>query len=323
MGRAEINARTAQAAICGLRSCAVRASKLIPLSAVALVFLAACGSDSSATDATPVVKARIVISSTTDPQSVLLSEIYGQALEKASFRVARKKAFDTSDALLAAVESGSVQLTGMTTQELFTWTQSKAGASDELPTTTALQTEAITKNLPTSLKIGAASAAEDKDVIFCSTTFTDANTIATLTDLGTKPGTATLAAPDGFDTATPLGATTLKDTYQIEFKSIVPTATDKVLDAVTSGTADCGVGRSGDPALAPVTLKVLQDDKALVPNDVMLPLLTGDATAADVLAVLDATSARLTTEQLRSLNQRLKDGATPELAANEFVGAGG
>ncbi|HEY7626269.1 MAG TPA: glycine betaine ABC transporter substrate-binding protein [Ilumatobacteraceae bacterium] len=301
----------------------MRQSKLITVSLAAIVFLAACGSDSSATSDTPVVKPRIVISSTTDPQSVLIAEIYGQALEKASFRVARKKASETSDALFAAVESGTVQITGATAQELFAWTQSKAAASDALPNTTALQTEAIAKNLPTTMKIGAASTAEDIDVIFCSATFTDANTIATLTDLGTKPGTATLAAPDGFDTATPLGAATLKDTYQIEFKSVVPTPIDQTLEAVTSGTADCGVGRSGDPALAPVTLKILQDDKAVVPNNVLLPVLTADAATADVTAVLDATSARLTTEQLRALNQRLVDGATPELAANEFVGAGG
>lgn len=301
----------------------MRPSKLIPLSLAAIVLIAACGSDSSATSDTPAVKPRIVISSTNDPQSVLIAEIYGQALEKASFRVARKKASDTSDALFAAVESGSVQLTGTTSQELFAWTQTKAGAGDELPNTTALQTEAITKNLPATVKISAAAAAEDIDVIFCSTTFTDANTIVTLTDLGTKPDTATLAAPEGFDTATPLGAATLKDTYQIEFKSVVPTPIDQTLEAVTSGAADCGVGSSGDPALAPVTLKILQDDKAVVPNDVFLPVLSADAATADVTAVLDATSARLTTEQLRSLNQRLKDGATPELAANEFVGAGG
>lgn len=306
-----------------LRSCAVRASKSIPLCLAALVFLTACGSESGTTDQTPAVKPRIIISSTSDPSSVLLAEIYGLALEKASFRVARKNAYATSDALYAGVESATVQVTGVTTQELFDWAQTKAGATDALPATTALQTEAITKILPATLKMGAASSAEDKDVIFCSITFTDANTITTLTDLGTKPKAATLAAPEGFDTATPLGAATLIDTYQIEFESIVPTETDKIVEAVTSGSAECGVGRSADPALAAATLQVVQDDKAVVPNDVMLPLINADAATADVLAVLDATSQLLTTEQLRALMQRIKDGASPELAANEYIGASG
>ena len=126
-----------------------------------------------------------------------------------------------------------------------------------------------------------------------------------------------------FDTSTPLGAGTLKDVYSIQFKAIVPTAADKVIDAVTAGTGDCGVGRSGDPALAPVTFKVLQDDKAIVPNDVVLPVVNATAGTPDVIATLDATSAKLTTEQLRSLRQRLKDGASPELAANEFTGNAG
>ena len=300
----------------------MRASKPIKLSLVVLVLLAACG-DSKATPSTVAVKPKITISSTTDPTSVMLAEIYGQALEKAKFRVARKKAFDTPEALYAAMQSGDVQLTGATTQAFYSWVQSQSGATDALPATTALQIDGISKGLPATLKLGATSTAEDKDVIVCAATFTQANTIVTLTDLGTKPETATLAAPDGFDTATPLGTGALKDTYQIQFKSVVPTAADKIIAAVTAGTADCGVGRSGDPALAAVTFTVLQDDKALVPNDVMFPLLTAEGATPDVLSVVDATSARLTSEQLRSLMQRLKDGASPELAANEFTGNAG
>jgi osmoprotectant transport system substrate-binding protein len=297
----------------------VRASKYLPLSLAALAVVAACGSDSAATSTTSAVKAKLVISSTTDPKSVLFTEIYGQSLEKSAFRVARKKEYPTEDALYAALEAGDVQMIVVTTQDLYKWAEKKAGKTDPLPASTAEQTAAITKILPATLKIDAASSAEDKDVIFCSTTFTDANSVTTLTDLGTKPQVATIAAPEGFDTATPLGAAALKDTYQIQFKSVVTTASDKILDAVTGGSADCGVGRSGDPALAPTTLKVLEDDKAIVPNDVVIPVLTAGAATADVVSVLDTTSAKLTSAQYRSLMQRLKDGASPELAANEFA----
>ena len=302
----------------GLRSCVVRASKSIKLPLAVIVLLAACG-NSNSSDTTVAVKPKIIISSTKDPTSIMLAEIYGQALEKAEFRVARKKAYDTPEALYAAMQAGDVQLTGATMQGLFTWLQSQSGKTDALPPTTALQADAIAKALPATLKLGSASTAEDKDVIFCSATFTQANTLATLTDLGTKPQTATLAAPDGFDSATPLGAAALKDTYQIQFKSIVPTASDKIIDAVTAGTADCGVGRSADPALAAATFTVLQDDKAVVPNDVMVSLVTATAGTVDVMSVIDATSAKLTSARLRSLKQRLKDGASPELAANEFT----
>jgi glycine betaine/choline ABC-type transport system substrate-binding protein len=85
--------------------------------------------------------------------------------------------------------------------------------------------------------------------VYCSTTFATSNGIKTLSDLGAKPGLATLAAPDGFDTSTPLGGAGLKDTYSIEFKAVVPTPIDKVADAVTAGTADCGVGRAADPTI--------------------------------------------------------------------------
>ena len=300
----------------------MRASKSITLSLAVTMLLAACGgSGSSAT--TVALKPKITVSSTSDPTSVMLSEIYAQALEKASFRVARKKVYDTPDALFAAVKAGDVQVTGATAQELYAWVQKQAGSSDPLPASTALQTAAIAKALPATMALGGASTAEDKAVIYCATTFTTANTITSLSDLGTKPQTATLAAPDGFDTATPLGTASLKDTYQIQFKSVVTTAADGILAAVTGGKADCGVGKSGDTALAATTVTVLEDDKALVPNDVMLPLVFKAAGTADVLTVIDGTSTRLTAAELRTLLQRLKDGASPELAANEFTGNGG
>jgi osmoprotectant transport system substrate-binding protein len=175
--------------------------------------------------------------------------------------------------------------------------------------------------LPANLTLGTATSADDKDVIFCAKTFTETNTIASLTDLGSKPDLATLAAPDGFDTSTPLGAATLKETYGIEFKSIVATPIANVVDAVTAATADCGVGRASDPALGVATLTVLQDDKTLVPNNVIVPVITKDAGTPDVTSVLDSMSSRLTPDSLRALMSRLKDGATPEIVANEFVGS--
>jgi osmoprotectant transport system substrate-binding protein len=301
----------------------VRASSTLKLSVATLVLLAACG-DSSSTSDTVALKPKITIGSTTDPTSQMIAEIYGQALEKAEFRVARRLPFATSAELLTAMSKGEVQVSGVTSQGLFKLVQSPSATSPAVPSTTADQVAAIKPLMPANVGMGAPTTAEDKDVIFCSKTFTDANTIVTLTDLGTKPGIATLAAPDGFDTATPLGTAGLKTTYQIAFKTIVPTPAGKALAAVTGGTADCGVGRSADPALSVATLTVLEDDKALVPNDVILPIVTSDSAGDDVLAVLDQTSAKLTTSALRDLMSRLVvDKASPEIVANEFIGNAG
>jgi osmoprotectant transport system substrate-binding protein len=304
----------------------VRASSTLKLSLATVVALAACG-DSNASVSTVAVKPKITISSTTDPASELVAEIYGQALEKADFRVARKKPFATPGELMAALASGDVQLTGMTTQGLLEVlppppdsTTPTTGPAAE-PNTTESQTTRIASSLPANLTLGTATSADDKDVIFCAKTFTETNTIASLTDLGSKPDLATLAAPDGFDTSTPLGAATLKDTYGIEFKSIVATPIANVVDAVTAATADCGVARASDPALGVATLTVLQDDKTLVPNNVIVPVISKDAGTPDVTSVLDSMSSRLTPDSLRALMSRLEDGATPEIVANEFVGS--
>jgi osmoprotectant transport system substrate-binding protein len=304
---------------CRLRSCVVRASSTLKLSVVSVVFLAACGS-SDATSDSVALKPKITISSTTDQVSEMIAEIYGQALEKAQFRVARKRPFATDAELMAAMTDGDVQMTGATAQSLFNVLQDPSASPAELPNTTEGQVTEITKLLPGTLKLGAPSTAEAKDIVFCATTFTDANTIATLTDLGTKPGLATLAAPEGFDTATPLGEAGLKDLYGIEFKAVVATAVDQALESVAAGTADCGVGLADDPALGVTAVTVLQDDKALVPNNVIIPLVSGDAASPDAMSVIDTMTARLTPDSLRALMKRLKEGATPEVAALEFTG---
>jgi osmoprotectant transport system substrate-binding protein len=320
----------------------VRASSTLNLSLATLLVLAACG-DSKSSEPTVVLKPTIIISSTTDPTSQLIAEIYGQALEKAEYRIARKKAFATNGELLAAMAAGKVQLTGMTVQTILGLVASSTPASTTPvttpasspssspssspvlnPNTTAQQAAEIVKGLPQNIEIGTPTTAEDKDVVFCAKTFTDTNTIVTLTDLGAKASTATLAAPDGFDSATPLGAAGLKSVYSIEFKAVVPTDVTKALEAVTAGTADCGVGRSADPALGATTITVLEDDKGLVPNNVIVPLITKDIAADDVITAIDAISTRLTPDSLRAMMSRLKvDGASPEVVANEFTGNAG
>ena len=323
----------------------MRASSTLKLSLVSLLVLTACG-DSKSTEPTVVLKPTIIISSTTDPTSELIAEIYGQALEKAEFRIARKKAFATSGELLAAMAAGKVQLAGMTTQSVLALLASSSPSSAVAttppttpsstpastpsstpvanPNSTTQQAAEIVKGLPENLEIGTPTTAEDKDVVFCAKTFTDTNSIVTLTDLGTKSSTATLAAPDGFDAAAPLGAAGLKSLYNVEFKALVPTEAAKTIEAVTGGIADCGVGRSADPALAAATVTVLEDDKVLVPNDVILPLFTKDIGTDDVVTAIDAISARLTPDSLRAMMGRLKvDGASPEIVANEFTGNAG
>ena len=185
-----------------LRSCVVRLSSSLKLSLVTLVVLTACG-DSSSSEDTVALKAKITISSTTDPVSRLIAEIYGQSLENAEFRVARRTPFDTPEELLAAMSSGNVQLTGVTSQSLLALLND--GAAPAEANATAAQTDAISKALPANVKMGAPSTAEDKDVVYCTATFTQTNTLAPLTDLGAKPGIATLAAPEGFDTVNPGG----------------------------------------------------------------------------------------------------------------------
>src|SRR4029079_16523863 len=116
-----------------------------------LLVLTACG-DSKSTEPTVVLKPTIIISSTVDPTSELIAEIYGQALEKAEFRVARKKAFATSDELLAAMAAGKVQLAGMTTQSVLALLASSTPSST-VATTPPTTPSSTSDSTPTSTPV--------------------------------------------------------------------------------------------------------------------------------------------------------------------------
>ena len=255
------------------------------------------------------LKAKITISSTTDPVSELIAEIYGQSLEKAQFRVARKNPFDTSGELLTAMSKGEVQLTGVSSRSLLAMLNNGEAPAEANTTGRGRQPRSRGRCPPTS-RSARRRRRRTRTLCTAPATFTGTNTVATLTDLGAKPGIATLAAPEGFDTATPLGGAALKELYGIEFKAVVPTEVDSTLAAIQAGTADCGIGSAGDPALSDTAITVLQDDKTLVPNDVILPLITTDAGTDDVLATISAVSARLTPDSFRALMaQMATDGA--------------
>jgi glycine betaine/choline ABC-type transport system substrate-binding protein len=111
---------------------------------LAALGLASCKSDSNSTSNTSIAQTITVIAENT-PQSHLLSEIYGQALEKAGFRVARRDDVADLPAGYAALKNGAADLFITHTAELLAYTGANEPAAASTSTTAApTTTEAVT-----------------------------------------------------------------------------------------------------------------------------------------------------------------------------------
>jgi osmoprotectant transport system substrate-binding protein len=64
----------------------------------------------------------------------------------------------------------------------------------------------------------------------------------------------------------------------------------------------------------------LEDDKTIVANEAVLPLLRSEVATPEVIAVLDQVNAELTTDILKALMVKIEvDKKAPDEVAKEFI----
>ena len=107
----------------------------------------------------------ITVGSADFPESQLLAQIYGQALEAAGFDVSYELGIGSREAYYGAIEGGEVGLVPEYTGSLLSFVvapdQPEAANVDE-------QVDALGEALPEGLEVLTPSSAEDKDTIVCT-----------------------------------------------------------------------------------------------------------------------------------------------------------
>jgi osmoprotectant transport system substrate-binding protein len=188
------------------------------------------------------------------------------------------------------------------------------------PRTIDEQMAVIRSLLPPTVSASTAANAERKQVIACSSKAVNAHTLGTYTDLGVAAADLVLGGPAGFDTSTPMGLASLKDTYAATFKSFVPLADDKIDASVKAGTIDCAVLSSVSPVVAGETMTILLDDKALVSPNGAFALISTPGATSGVTAAINAVTAKLTTQVLANMmNEIISKGTSPEEIASLYL----
>jgi osmoprotectant transport system substrate-binding protein len=319
--------------------------------AVSVLALAACGSDNdtastvaattTAGDATTVApagdattvapantggsgaKPKIVVGSANFPENQLLMEIYGQQLERAGYTIGKKPAIGAREVYYKAISAtpAEIDLVPEYTNSLLSYVERlKDPKATPAAKNVTEQIAELGTALPSTLVVGTPSAAEDKDVLVCTSDVASKYSLKSLSDLAKVGDQITLGAGPEFETRSPFGIVGLKTIYGITFKEFVPLQSGDIPATLTSKQIDCGNLFSTDAAITTNGFVSLEDDKTIVPNEAVLPLMTKDIATPEVTTIVDAVSAKLTTATLVKLVAEVQvDKKAPDVVAKEFV----
>ncbi len=281
------------------------------------------GSSASTTPASGGAKPKIVVGSGNFPESQLLMEIYAQQLARAGYGIDKKPAIGAREVYYKAITASppEINLIPEYTNSLLSHVI-KLKDAKALPTAknVAEQVTELGTVLPATLVVGTPSAAEDKDVLVCTSAVATKYSLKTLSDLAKVSNQLTLGAAPEFETRAPFGLPGLKSLYGITFKTFVPLAIADVPAALSSNQVDCGNLFSTDSSITTNKFVTLDDDKTIVPNEAVLPLMTKDIATPDVLKIVNAVSAKLDTPTLTKLVAEVQvDKKGPDVVAKEFV----
>jgi osmoprotectant transport system substrate-binding protein len=320
---------------------------LAALPIVGTLLLGACGSDESPS-ATTVAIPRITLGVTTDPESLLLGEIYAQTLENAGYRVSRKTPFADEAALYAAIAAGEVQLAPQRANTLLRSLDTSATPISgsvvttipvTLPpavaeSTTTVAADATTTTappppdplaalraaLPSTLVVGDASRATHATVLACKSSIESLAEVTTISQLAPLAADLRLGGPAAFETAEGFGLDALATEYEATFKEYTAVDDGSLSDKLVADELDCAVVDSTDPTVVTAALTILTDDLALAPIDPILPLISTPSATPDALAVINSTSGALSTTRLNQMLAQITEAdLDPVLVAKNFL----
>jgi osmoprotectant transport system substrate-binding protein len=270
---------------------------------VAVTAVAACGGTPSAPGTTS--KGTITVAGFNFPESSILAELYGQALEHGGYTVNYKLLLGTREVVSPAIQSGQIDLyPGYAATDLEFYNKGAGEASGDAAATTA---KLNTRLQPLGLVALDPSQAVDQNA-FAVTKATQAKySLTKLSDLAPIGDQLVLGAGPECPTR-PFCQPGLEKTYGIHFKAFKALDTDgpATRAAFANGSIQVGLVFSSDSDLNKLGLVVLQDDKHLENADNVVPILRQKVATDDVKTILNNIDAKLTTADLVTMNGQVE-----------------
>lgn len=283
------------------------------------LFAAACGSANPLGGVSGGVKS-IVVGSSDFPESKILAEIYAQTLQANGFDVGRRLGIGSRETYIPALKDHSIDLVPEYIGNLLLYFQPDAMMT--LLNDVELQ---LYKRLPGDLSILTPAPASDTDTVTVTAATAERWNLKTIADLAPHSAEVRLAAPSAFQTR-PAGLTWLRQKYGLNispgnFVAISDSGGPVTVRALMDGTVDAANIFSTSPAIPQNHLVVLEDPEHNFLAGNIVPLVNSQKKSDRLKDVLDAVSAKLTTEGVAQLNAAVSGngGVDPDQAARDWV----
>lgn len=299
--------------------------RLLLLIGFAVLLVSGCGSSNPLGGGTTSGDLKtIVVGSADFPESKILAEIYAQALEANGFTVGRQFGIGSRETYIPALQDHSIDLIPEYTGNLLRYFD---------PDTTASGTDAVelalTRALPGDLSMLTPSPASDTDTVAVTKETAQKWNLRTIGDLAPHSDQVKFGAPSEF-LHRPEGLPGLKSNYGLDitaknFVAISDGGGPATVRALVDGTVTAADIFSTSPAIAQNDLVVLEDPKNNFLAANVVPVLSSQKKSDELKRVLDAVSARLTTEALIELNTAVSGnaGVDPDEAARKWLSSNG
>lgn len=278
---------------------------------MAAALLAGCSSSSSDDSADPLAPTKasgktVVVGSNNFAESILIADIYGEALKAKGVKVSYKPNIGSRETTYGLIKNGTLTVLPEYNGALLAYLDPKA-----TPTTVATTDAAITAKLDSKLTLLDPAPAQDKDSVTLNAAtakkyhLTSESSIADLADAAAD---LVIGASPEFQTRQQ-GLVGLKSVYKLSFKSF------KALDAggpltqaaLKNNNIQAGDIFTTDPTITKDKFVTLKDPKNLFGFENVIPLVSKSGLSQEGVDALNAVSAKLDTAALLSMDAKVQN----------------
>lgn len=264
----------------------------------------------------------VVVGSADFPESKIVAEIYAQALQANGFTVVKQFGIGSRETYIPALRDHSIDLIPEYTGNLLQYFNPESTASRPGDVELALR-----RSLPGDLAILNPAPANDTDTVTVTEATAQRWNLKSIADLVPYAAELKFGAPSEFINREQ-GLPGLKATYGLvikpdNFVAISDGGGPATVKALSGGTVTAANIFSTSPAIPQNKFVVLEDPKNNFRPGNVVPLVSSQKMSEELKRVLDAVSARLTTEGLTELNASVSgnSGVDPDEAARQWVAA--
>ncbi|MEY9213634.1 ABC transporter substrate-binding protein [Thermobifida halotolerans] len=287
------------------------AAAAVPL----LLLVSACGgSDPYAGDDAAPTGGTVVVGSADFPESILLGNVYAQALEAAGVPVETRFNIGSREVYYDQIVSGNLSVLPEYNGAILFYLDPDAVAADTESTNAA-----VAEALPGELEILESSEAQNKDSLTVTGDTAERYDLAAVGDLEPVAEEMVLGGPPEFGSRAQ-GVPGLRDRYGLEFAEFRPLDVSIVAQALRDGDVQVANLFTTDPAIAANDFVVLEDTENLFGSQNVTPLVHSASVDDTAREALNAVSAELTTQTLLELNRRISiDQEDPDDVAADWL----